>query len=451
MFDFFWNLISFVIALGILVTVHEYGHYWVARKCGVHVHRFSVGFGKALWRKTDKHGTEFVVAAIPLGGYVKMLDERVEEVAEQDLDKAFNRKPVVQRIAIIAAGPLANFIFAIFAFYLMYLIGVPSVKPIIAELKPQSVIAQANIPNNSELVSVAGQKVQSWQDVNIALVSQIGESNISVEVKLPESSRVKSFQLDTRQWQFQPEQGNAITDIGIVPLTPKVHAEIGQIGKNSPASQSDLMVGDKLLAVNNERVNGDWVRFSQIVKQYPNQQVELLVERQGLEQVIAVAVGARESKEGSQGYLGIAPKVDQLPSQYQTEIRYGVIESVGVGVEKTWDLIVFSFQMIGKLITGDVSLKNLSGPISIAQGAGASAGFGIIAFLSFLALISINLGIINLLPLPVLDGGHLLYYVIELFTGKPVPEHIQETGFKFGALALLTLMSIALFNDISRL
>lgn len=451
MFDFFWNLISFVIALGILVTVHEYGHYWVARKCGVHVHRFSVGFGKALWRKTDKHGTEFVVAAIPLGGYVKMLDERVEEVAEQDLDKAFNRKPVGQRIAIIAAGPLANFIFAIFAFYLMYLIGVPSVKPVIAELKPQSVIAQVDIPNNSELVSVAGEKVQSWQDVNIALVSQIGESNISVEVKLPESSRVKSFQLDTRQWQFQPEQGNAITDIGIVPLTPKVHAEIGQIGKNSPASQSDLMVGDKLIAVNNERVNGDWVRFSQTVKQYPNQQVELLVERQGLEQVITVAVGARESKEGNQGYLGIAPKVDQLPSQYQTEIRYGVIESVGVGVEKTWDLIVFSFQMIGKLITGDVSLKNLSGPISIAQGAGASAGFGIIAFLSFLALISINLGIINLLPLPVLDGGHLLYYVIELFTGKPVPEHIQETGFKFGALALLTLMSIALFNDISRL
>lgn len=451
MFDFFWNLISFVIALGILVTVHEYGHYWVARKCGVHVHRFSVGFGKALWRKTDKHGTEFVVAAIPLGGYVKMLDERVEEVAEQDLDKAFNRKPVGQRIAIIAAGPLANFIFAIFAFYLMYLIGVPSVKPIIAELKPQSVIAQADIPNNSELVSVAGQKVQSWQDVNIALVSQIGESNISVEVKLPESSRVKSFQLDTRQWQFQPEQGNAITDIGIVPLKPKVHAEIGQIGKNSPASQSDLMVGDKLLAVNNERVNGDWVRFSQIVKQYPNQQVELLVERQGLEQAIAVAVGARESNKGSQGYLGIAPKVDQLPSQYQSEIRYGVIDSIGVGVEKTWDLIVFSLQMIGKLITGDVSLKNLSGPISIAQGAGTSAGFGIVAFLSFLALISINLGIINLLPLPVLDGGHLLYYVIELFTGKPVPEHIQETGFKFGALALLTLMSIALFNDISRL
>lgn len=451
MFDFFWNLISFVIALGILVTVHEYGHYWVARKCGVHVHRFSVGFGKALWRKTDKHGTEFVVAAIPLGGYVKMLDERVEEVAEQDLDMAFNRKPVGQRIAIIAAGPLANFIFAILAFYLMYLIGVPSVKPIIAELKPQSVIAQADIPNNSELVSVAGQKVQSWQDVNIALVSQIGESKISVEVKLPESSRVKSFQLDTRKWLFQPEQGNAITDIGIVPLTPKVHAEIGQIGKNSPASQSDLMVGDKLLAVNNERVNGDWARFSQIVKQYPNQQAELLVERQGREQVITVAVGARESKEGSQGYLGIAPKVDQLPSQYQTEIRYGVIESVGVGVEKTWGLIVFSFQMIGKLITGDVSLKNLSGPISIAQGAGASAGFGIVAFLSFLALISINLGIINLLPLPVLDGGHLLYYVIELFTGKPVPEHIQETGFKFGALALLTLMSIALFNDISRL
>ena len=451
MFDFFWNLISFVIALGILVTVHEYGHYWGARKCGVHVHRFSVGFGKALWRKTDKHGTEFVVAAIPLGGYVKMLDERVEEVAEQDLDKAFNRKPVGQRIAIIAAGPLANFIFAIFAFYLMYLIGVPSVKPIIADLKPQSVIAQADIPNNSELVSVAGQNVQSWQDVNIALVSQIGESEISVEVKLPESSRVKSFQLDTRKWQFQPEQGNAITDIGIVPLTSKAHAEIGQIGKNSPASRSELTVGDKLLAVNNEMVNSDWTRFSQMIKQYPNQQVELLVERQGLKQVITVAVGARDSEQGSQGYLGIAPKVDQIPPQYRTEIRYGVIESVGVGVEKTWDLVVFSFQMIGKLITGDVSLKNLSGPISIAQGAGASAGFGIIAFLSFLALISINLGIINLLPLPVLDGGHLLYYVIELFTGKPVPEHIQETGFKFGALALLTLMSIALFNDISRL
>lgn len=451
MFDFFWNLAAFVIALGILVTVHEYGHFWVARKCGVHVHRFSVGFGKAIWRKTDKYGTEFVVALIPLGGYVKMLDERVEEVAPEDREKAFNHKSVYQRIAIIAAGPLANFLFAIFAFYVMFLIGIPSVKPIIGDVESGSISALAQLPPKAEIVKVADQSTENWQAVNLALVSQIGQSAIDITVKPENSERVIDYRLDTQNWQFSPEKMTSLQSLGIVPFTPPAHTVIAQIQKNSPADKASLIVGERIVSLNGQRINDQWPLFSSLIKEYPNQEVTLVVEKDGIELHKSVLVGSRVVNNSEIGYLGIVPKVDAWPENYRIDIHYGLLDSFWQANIRTWQLISFSFDMIGKLITGDISVKNLSGPIAIAQGAGTSAGYGIIAFLSFLALISINLGIINLLPLPVLDGGHLLYYFIELISGKPVPERIQEMGFKFGAIALLGLMSIALFNDISRL
>jgi len=450
MFEFIWNLASFVIALGILVTVHEYGHFWVARKNGVKVERFSVGFGKALWRKTAADGTEYVVAMIPLGGYVKMLDERVDDVSEQDKDKTFNSKSVYQRIAIIAAGPFANFAFAIFAFYLMFLIGVPSIKPVIGDINPGSIAELAQVPNGVKIVDVAGKATRNWQDVNLALVGEIGSESIVIKTKTDDSQYVSSYKLDTKEWQFSPEKISALTSLGIMPYRPHVYNELARVGKDSPAEISGLQVGDKLIAINNEPLAKGWLDFSNKIKLYPNETVDITIERAGSEQVIKVTPKGVEQNGKSIGYLGVSPKADSWPDEYRIEISYGVFSAIGESVKRTWNLITLSFDMIGKLITGDVSVKNLSGPIAIAQGAGDSAGYGFVYFLGFLALISINLGIINLLPLPVLDGGHLLYYLIELLTGKPVPENIQEAGFKFGALALLALMSIALFNDFSR-
>jgi regulator of sigma E protease len=449
--DFIWNLSSFIIALGILITVHEYGHFWVARRNKVKVERFSIGFGKPLWRKTDKHGTEFVIALIPLGGYVKMLDERVDEIAPEDKDKTFNSKTVNQRIAIIAAGPLANFIFAIFAFYLMLILGMPSVKPIVGEVTPQSIAAKANLPENSEIVEIAGQSTRDWQDVNLALVANIGEPSLEVKTRNQDSVSAVTYILDTREWQFSPEKISAIESIGLMPFRPKVHNEIVVIAKESPAERAGLKVGDKPISVNGVAVNNNWKNFSDQIKKFPNQEVAIEVERTGrIENIIATPDGIERNGKII-GYLGLASKSDPYPKEYQFELSYGPLEAFTQSLDKTWQLVTLSFKMIGKLLTGDVSVKNLSGPISIAQGAGDHAGYGFVYFLGFLALISINLGIINLLPVPVLDGGHLVYYFIELFTGRPVPEKIQEIGFKFGTLALLGLMSIALFNDLSRL
>ena len=450
MIDFFWNLGSFVIALGILVTVHEYGHFWVARKNGVKVERFSVGFGRPLWRKIGKDGTEYVLAIIPLGGYVKMLDERVDDVRPEDKDKTFNAKTVYQRIAIVAAGPLANFIFAILALYIMFLIGVPSVKPMIGNIIPSSIAAKANLTKDTEIVSVAGSTTRDWQDVNLALIGQIGNKEITIRTKKGDSQYVSTFTLDTSNWQFSPEKMSALTSLGITPFRPKVHNELAAVAEASPAELAGLLVGDKLIAVN-EILTDDWIAFAKEIKRFPKEKVPLTINREG--KIITLSVIPNAVKQSGKiiGYIGVAPKVDAWPKSLLIELSYGPIDSLKESAQRTWNLTSLTFSMIGKLITGDVSVKNLSGPIGIAQGAGNSAGHGFVYFLGFLALISINLGIINLLPLPVLDGGHLLYYLIELVTGKAVPERIQEVGFKFGALALLGLMSIALFNDFSRL
>tara|TARA_R110002050_G_scaffold126058_10_gene246709 strand:+ start:750 stop:2111 length:1362 start_codon:yes stop_codon:yes gene_type:complete len=450
MFEFIWNAVSFVVALGILVTVHEYGHFWVARKNGVKVERFSVGFGKAIWRKTATDGTEYVIAMIPLGGYVKMLDERVDTVSEQDKDKTFNSKSVYQRIAIIAAGPFANFAFAIFAFYLMFLIGVPSIKPIVADIVPGSIAAVAQVPNDVEIVEVAGKETRNWQDVNLALVGEIGADSIIIKAKGIDSQYAKSYTLTTEDWQFSPEKQSSLASLGITPYQPKVYNELARVGKDSPAAAGGLQAGDKLISLNNASLAEGWLDFATKIKNFPNTKVDITLERAGNIKTIAVTPKGVEKNGKLIGYLGVSPKSDGWPEEYKIEISYGFFPAIGESVHRTWNLVVLSFDMIGKLITGDVSVKNLSGPIAIAQGAGDSAGYGFVYFLGFLALISINLGIINLLPLPVLDGGHLLYYLIELLTGKPVPENIQEAGFKFGALALLALMSIALFNDFSR-
>lgn len=450
MFDFIWTVGSFVVALGILVAVHEWGHFWVARRCGVKVLRFSIGFGKALWSRTDKLGTEYVIAAIPLGGYVKMLDERVDEVPESERSFAFNQQSVWKKIAIIAAGPLVNFIFAAFALYLMYLIGVPTSKPMVGEIKNGSIASQTTINSQSIITRVGDRETLNWEEVNLEFMSYIGQASLPLTWIPAGSQFEKTALLDISQWQFDPETSSAISSLGLSIYRPDILLTLGQVQENSAADKLGLRVNDKILSFDGTSMQ-NWEQIVDYVSQRPDQNIEIVVERVGHEVVLRGLIGHRNIDGVTKGFMGFTPTLDAWPKGILFTYQYGLIEGVGKAIDKTWRLMTLSVEMLGKLLTGDVSVKNLSGPIAIAQGAGMSASSGLVYFLSFLALISVNLGIINLLPLPVLDGGHLLYYFIELVSGRPVPESVQEIGFKIGGILLLLLMSIAIVNDITRL
>lgn len=442
---------AFIVALGILITIHEFGHFWVARRCGVKVIRFSIGFGKAIWRRVDKKGTEYVIATIPLGGYVKMLDERVEEVDPQYRDQAFNNKTIGQRAAIIAAGPLANFIFAIFAYWLVFIIGIPSVRPVIGEVAPQSIAAQANISSGMELKSVAGIETPDWDSVRLALIGQIGENEIVVTTAPFGSSIVQTKTLNTSDWKFDPEKQDPIRTLGFIPKMPQIEPVLNVVQSGSAAEKAGLQVGDRLLSIDGKAF-GEWANFVKLVNDSPNIPITLTIERNGVSHSLVLTPEERDSENGElKGFAGISPKVIPLPDEYKITRQYNVFTAIYQASDKTWQLTKLTVKMLGKLITGDVKLKNLSGPISIAQGAGASAGYGLIYYLMFLALISVNLGIINLFPLPVLDGGHLAFLAIEKITGKPVSETVQDYSYRVGAILLVLLMGLALFNDFSRL
>lgn len=450
MFDFMWNLLSFVVALGLLVTVHEYGHFWVARKNGILVQRFSIGFGKTLLSWRDRHGTEFVIAAIPLGGYVRMLDGRVDPVLPQHADLAFDSKTVPQRMAVIAAGPAANFLFAIFALMLMYLIGVPSLRPVVAQVTPDSIAAKAYLPNQ-QIIAVNGETVQDWQGVQLLLLEQIGRDSVTLTMADDSNSPGADVKLDLTSWQFDPERDSVFGSLGMVPVQAKPLLDVGSVQPDSPAAAAGLQLHDKLRVLDGVALT-DWASMVTIIQNNPGKALSLLVERDGQPVTLTVTPASQLTPDGfHQGFLGVSPKVQPVDPQFIQQVQYGPIEAVWQGIQKTWQLVRLSFSMVGKLLLGDVSVKHLSGPIAIAQGAGSSADLGLIAFLSFLALISVNLGVVNLLPLPILDGGHLMYLVVELIRGRPVSEKAQETGFKIGAFVLLMLMGIALLNDISRL
>ena len=451
MTDILWNFCAFIVALGILIAVHEFGHFWVARRCGVYVERFSIGFGKALFQRKGKDGTEYMLALIPLGGYVKMLDERVDSVPEERRHLAFNNKPLWQRSAIVAAGPLANFAFAIFAYWVVYLIGIPAIKPVVGEVSSQSIAADAGLRSDMVFDSIDGMKTPYWQSVSMALMAQIGDSSADVMARTSLDAEPKLYHLNLTGWSFDPETENPLTTLGITPFTPPITLVVSQLIDNGAAIQAGFRLNDKIIAIDQDPVT-QWQKVSGIIRSHANQALSVTVLRDGTEQVLTLVPQAKTLSNGDViGYAGIAPKYGQWPAEYQMNLQYGPIESVLKAGEKTWQLVTLTFDMVGKLITGDVGIKNLSGPISIAKGAGMSADFGVVYFLGFLALISVNLGIVNLLPLPVLDGGHLLFFSVEAIMRRPVPERVQDMGYRVGSAILVALMAVALFNDFTRL
>ncbi|MEB5756705.1 sigma E protease regulator RseP [Citrobacter cronae] len=450
MLSILWNLAAFIVALGVLITVHEFGHFWVARRCGVRVERFSIGFGKALWRRTDKLGTEYVIALIPLGGYVKMLDERAEPVVPELRHYAFNNKTVGQRAAIIAAGPIANFLFAIFAYWLVFIIGVPGVRPVVGEITPNSIAAQAQIQPGTELKAVDGIETPDWDAVRLQLVSKIGDEHTTLSVAQCGSNQRQDKTLDLRHWAFEPDKQDPVASLGIRPRGPQIESVLSEVQANSAASKAGLQAGDRIVKVNGQPLT-QWMMFVTLVRDNPDKPLALDIERQGSSLSLTLTPDSKQVNGKAEGFAGVVPKIIPLPDEYKTVRQYGPFSAIVEASDKTWQLMKLTVSMLGKLITGDVKLNNLSGPISIAQGAGMSAEFGVIYYLMFLALISVNLGIINLFPLPVLDGGHLLFLAIEKLKGGPVSERVQDFSYRIGSILLVLLMGLALFNDFSRL
>lgn len=451
MMDVLWNLGAFLLALGILIAAHEFGHFWVARRCGVYIERFSIGFGKALWRKVGKDGTEYTLAMIPLGGYVKMLDGRVDEVPEHRQHLAFNNKTLWQRSAIVAAGPVANFIFAIVAYWIVYLIGVPAVRPVIGEVAPQSIAAEAGIRSGMELKSISGIKTADWESANMAMISNIGDKEMVITVTEPDAGYEVQRTLDLTGWSFDPESERVLTTLGITPYSPPITLSISQLVDDGAAIAAGLRLNDKIVAIDNTPIV-KWDEVVEAVRSKPDQSMLVEVEREGERVTLTLIPAVKKLANGDIiGYAGFAPKMEAWPESYQINLQFGPLEAVSKAVEKTWQLTTLTFDMVGKLVTGDIAIKNLSGPISIAKGAGMTADYGMVYFLGFLALISVNLGIVNLLPLPVLDGGHLLFFAIEAITRRPVSERVQDIGYRVGSAILVALMAVALFNDFTRL
>ena len=449
---FIVSIFSFLVALGILVTVHEYGHFWVARKLGVKVLRFSIGFGKPLFRfQRNPESTEYVLAAIPLGGYVKMLDERESEVRAEEQHLAFNTQPVWSRIAIVFAGPAANFILAIILFALVFIIGIPGIKPIVGEIEPGSVAAAAGLQTQDEILKVVDEPVKTWQQTRLAILDElVAGSKFLITVRDVVGQEQQKW-LNLEQSKLLKQDGDVLENIGIKPWWPDVQPEVVKLVADGAAERAGIIVGDRIIAVNDVQIKSI-NQWREIVASHPDQKITFDVVR-GTEILrLEITPIAKEQDGKMIGYVGIGPSapVDTIDSM-RVIVQYSPFQAISEGAFKTWDMSLLTIKMIGKLVTGKASVKNVSGPITIAEYAGRSASLGISFYFNLIAIFSISLAVLNLLPVPLLDGGHLLYYVIELVKGSPVSEYIEAIGQRIGFAMLGGLMLLAFYNDITRL
>jgi len=456
MSEFLGSIWWLLVALGLLITFHEFGHYWVARRMGVRVLKFSIGFGKKLWSRKGQDGTEYVIAAIPLGGYVKMLDEREGEVETQDLDQAFNRKSVWARIAIVIAGPAFNLIFTLLAFWLMFLFGMPESRPIVGEVS--GIAASAGIEPGDRIVSLDGESTDTWSHALLGLITPaLDRDKVTLEVEQVNGHQ-RTIELDLGQLGSDFQEEKTLQGIGIEPWRAKLPAIVGEVSADSPAYRAGFKVGDQIISVGGEQVP-DWAWVGALVQKHGKVNESLAVEVERAGGTLELNVSPTESSTGTFSkrlILGVTNQAadEELQAQVKRAYflhQYGVLDGFGAAASEMWRLTKSTLGLLGRMLTGSASVKNLSGPISIAQFANSSANAGISSFLFFLGAISLSLGILNLLPIPVLDGGHLLYYLIELVKGSPVSEQIQAKGQYIGLMALFGLMGVAFFNDILRL
>jgi len=446
------SVVAFLIAIGILIAVHEFGHFWVARRFGIKVLRFSIGFGRPLYRWYDKLGTEYVLSAIPLGGYVALFGERDQTIPPTERPMAFSCKPVWVRMAVLVAGPLFNLLFALLAYWAVFLMGVTVFVPTLGNVSKDSVAGLAGLHAGQEIVSVEGKPTPSWESVSVQLLSHLGEDKtIILEVKEPGQLNVQSKMLDLGHWSDKTAQGDWLEGIGLTPIDP-VPAVVGKVLPDYPASAAGLQEGDKILSVNNQPVLSR-LDFVQDIQFKANKPVVLEVLRRDQKLKIAIVPTSKRSAEGKDvGFIGIEwQALTEMPKELIRTQHFGVIESFTKAFNRTVEYSVLTLEVLKKMVMGQVSVRHLNGPLAIAKYAGQTASIGLKHFLDFLAVISISLGVLNLLPIPILDGGHFMYCVYELITGKRASEAAQSIGVWIGGILLLGFMSLAFYNDLSNM
>lgn len=439
------------IALGVLVSFHEFGHFWVARRCGVKVERFSIGFGTPLLTWRDKHGTEFILALLPLGGYVKMVDEREGTVEPEDLQYSFNRKSVWQRMAIVSAGPLANFLLAAVAFWWLFLAGEKGLAPVVGMVEQNSLAADAGFEIGMEITAVNGVATDTWNAVSRQLFGFIGSTGeVPFTVVYADSTLSTELRVSVDRWLRDAQEPSPLRDLGISPPFELDSLNLANVFEDGAGYEAGLRVGDQLLAINDQTIE----HVGEFVDQVANSAgVTVVLDVQRDAELLTIrAIPRLIEREGREvGQLGVQlASTGKYPDELMRDVKYNIFTAVPRSIQETANTSIFVLKSIGKLIVGDLSPKNLSGPITIAKVAGDSARTGIDNFIRFVAILSIMLGVMNLLPVPVLDGGHLMYYLIEVIKGSPVSDHIQIVGYKVGFVMLIGLMIFATYNDITR-
>ncbi len=446
------SIFGFIIAIGVLVTVHEFGHFWVAKKLGVKVLRFSIGFGKPLktWHRRNDP-TEYVLAAIPMGGYVKMLDEREAEVAEEELAQAFNRKPLWARTAVVLAGPVFNLVFAVLLFWVVLVLGETGIKPIVGDVQPTSIAAQLGFQPGEEIIRVNRESTPTWSQVlyQFAAASASGDA-LAVETVDAQQKHQRHL-IPENALGDMAETGNPLKKLGIKPELPEVPAVVGKILPGKAAQQAGLQVGDRILGVDGQPV-ADWLEWVKYIRAHPLQAMQVDIERDGQQQTVKLIPDAVVEGDKTIGQIGAANQpMPALWAPYRVVYSIPVIEALPAAIKKTWDFSTLTLKVMWRIFSGQASLKNLGGPVTMADAAGSAVSAGVVSFLKLLAIISVSLGVFNLLPIPILDGGHLVYFAIEAVTGKPPSETFMQKAQQAGMALLLGLMVLVFYQDIARL
>ena len=450
MLDTLQTLFVALATFAIVVAFHEYGHFWMARRAGVKVLRFSIGFGRPLFCWQGKDDTEYVIAAIPLGGYVRMADERDGEIAEVDLPRTHNRQPVSKRIAIAAAGPIANFLLAILVLWGLFLRGEVGIVPEIDTVAPNSLAKVAGLQIGQEIIAIDGRETPTVAAVNFALLERLGDSGtLTLAARYPGSDVVTESETRISQWLKGDEEPDPLGALGVTIRMPPVLPAVGGLSEDGAAAQAGFLEGDLIISADGDAIPlwMDWVTY---VRARPAQAITVEFEREGTHQNLSVTPAAVVSDGERIGAVGMSVALPVIPDAQQRHLDRGPVEALVASVKRTSDLVVFTFKSIIRMLQGLISPSNLSGPITIAKVAASTAEAGWVAWFGFLALISVSLGALNLLPIPVLDGGHLVFYGFEAIFGKPLPDRIQMAGYQVGLVLVLSIMVFALYNDFSK-